>query len=87
LIGAAEASVVKSQPTQGFTALADADREDLSYEQIVVDHPDEFSPRALWHSRRTLGLPNESDKAPTQAESLMQTRSETVLRWLLASWR
>ena len=40
LIGAAEASVSKSKPTQGFSALVDADLEELSYEQIVVDHPE-----------------------------------------------
>ena len=54
LIGAAEAAVSRAKPTQGFQALADANLADLSYEQIIVDHPDEFSPRALWFSRRTL---------------------------------
>lgn len=47
LIGAAEVAVARAKPTQGFQALADADLADLSYEQIIVDHPDEFSPRAL----------------------------------------
>lgn len=82
LIGAAEVSVAKSNPTQGFTALAEADLEDLSYEQIVVDHPDEFSERAQWYARRTLGLPNESDKPPAKGDSLTQTRTETLLAWL-----
>jgi hypothetical protein len=62
LIEAAETSVAKSRPTQGFETLADADRSDLSYEQIILDHPDEFSPRAIWFSRRTLGLTNESPR-------------------------
>jgi predicted HNH restriction endonuclease/predicted RNA-binding protein with PUA-like domain len=64
LLGAAEAAVARATPTQGFQTLADADRADLSYEQIIVDHPTEFSPRALWYSRRTLGLPNATDKPP-----------------------
>jgi hypothetical protein len=81
LIEAAETSVAKSKPTQGgFQTLADADRSDLSYEQIILDHPDEFSPRAIWFSRRTLGLPNESAKPPAKAISLTQTRTETLLR-------
>jgi predicted HNH restriction endonuclease/predicted RNA-binding protein with PUA-like domain len=67
LIGAAEAAVSRSKPTQGYEVLADADREDLSYERIILDHPDEFSPRAIWYSRRTLGLPNESDGPPKAA--------------------
>jgi hypothetical protein len=56
LIGAAEASVMKSKPTQGFEALSTANLVDLSYEQIIVDHPEEFSARAQWYSRRSLGL-------------------------------
>ena len=74
--------VAKSKPTQGFTALADADLEDLSYEQIVVDHPDEFSARAQWYARRTLGLPNDGEKPPAKGDSLTQTRTETLLAWL-----
>jgi hypothetical protein len=82
LIDAAETSVTKSKPTQGFKALADADLSDLSYEQIVVDHSDEFSPRALWYSRRTLGLPNESDKPPAKSITPVQQRTERLLTWL-----
>jgi hypothetical protein len=63
-IGAAETAVAKLKPTQGFLTLADADLEELSYEQIIVDYPDEFSARAQWYSRRTLGLTNETDKPP-----------------------
>lgn len=67
LLGAAEAAVSKTKPTQGFTALADANLEELSYERIVVDHPDEFSARAVWYSRRTLGLPNDTGKPPANS--------------------
>lgn len=58
------------------------DRDDLSYEQIVVDHPEEFSPRALWFSRRTLGLANESERAPAQPSIPVQIRTEELLKWL-----
>ena len=81
LIEAAEISVAKSRPTQGFETLADADRSDLSYEQIILDHPDEFSPRAIWFSRRTLGLANESPRPPADAISPTQARTETLLKW------
>jgi predicted HNH restriction endonuclease len=81
LIGAAEVSVMKSKPTQGFTALEDADLVDLSYERIIVDHPDEFSERAQWYSRRALGLPNDTDKPPAQGASLTQVRTGQLLRW------
>jgi hypothetical protein len=82
LIAAAETSVARSKPTQGFQTLADADRSDLSYERIILDHPDEFSSRAIWFSRRTLGIPNESAKPPAQAISPTQTRTENLLKWL-----
>jgi hypothetical protein len=77
LIDAAETAVAKSTPTEGFRTLAEADLADLSYEQIVLDHPDEFSPRAIWFSRRTLNLPNDSAKPPAKAISPTQTRTET----------
>jgi predicted HNH restriction endonuclease len=82
LIDAAEISVSKSKPTQGYQTLVEADLADLSYEKIIVDHPDEFSQRAIWFSRRTLGLPNESTKPPAKAISPTQTRTESLLRWL-----
>jgi predicted RNA-binding protein with PUA-like domain len=75
LLGAAEAAVSKSKPTMGFTALADADQEDLSYEQIVVDHPEEFSPRALWYARRTLDLPIEGSRPPSGTSHAATSRS------------
>jgi predicted HNH restriction endonuclease len=82
LIGAAETSVMKSKPTQGFEALESANLVDLSYEQIIVDHPDEFSARARWYSRRALGLPNDTDKPPAPGASLTQERTGQLLRWL-----
>ena len=82
LLDAAESAVCRAKPTQGFQNLADADLEDLSYEQIVVDHADEFSPRAVWYSRRTLGLPNDSESPPTTADSDTQTRTASLIQWL-----
>lgn len=81
-IEAAETAVAKKIPTQGFTALKEEDREDLSYEQIILDHPEEFSLRAAWYARRTLGLPLETDKPPAKGESLTQSRTEAFLDWL-----
>jgi predicted HNH restriction endonuclease len=83
LLAAAETSVMKLKPTQGFEALADADLADLSYEQIIVDHPEEFSARAQWYARRTLGIPNESEKPPAPGASLTQERTEQLIAW----WR
>jgi hypothetical protein len=82
LIDAVEASVCKAKPTQGYEALSDADLEDLSYESIVLDHPDEFSARAMWFSRRTLGLPNVSNKPPAQTHGDVSTRTDNLLAWL-----
>lgn len=82
LIEAAEKSVIKSKPTQGYEELAEADLSDLSYEQIIVDHPEEFSPRALWYARRTLGLSNENDKPPAESTLPVQERTEQLLNWL-----
>jgi hypothetical protein len=84
LIGAAEAAVSRAKPTQGFTVLSDADRADLSYEQIIIDHPEEFSERALWYARRALGLPNATAKPPTNEDASTQTRTELILDWLKA---
>jgi hypothetical protein len=69
MIGAAEAAVSKATTTLGFQTLTDAGLSELSYEQIVADHPEEFSARAVWYSRRTLRLPNVSSLPPTQAGS------------------
>lgn len=82
LIGAAEVAVAKSRPTQGYETLVDANLEDLSYEQIIVDHPEEFTPRAQWFSRRTLGLPNRWTEAPTSADSKTHQHTERLISWL-----
>lgn len=82
LIEAAEVSVSKSKPTQGFEVLEEADLSALSFEQIIVDHPDEFSPRARWYARRTLGLPNESEKPPASHKLITQVRTEKLIDWL-----
>ena len=81
LIGAAENAVSRARPTQGFQTLAEADLEELSYERIVLDHPNEFSSRAIWFSRKTLGLPNDTDAAPANAESETQIRTAALVTW------
>ncbi len=82
LIEAAEISVMKSKPTQGFEVLEEADLEELSFEQIIVDHPDDFSPRALWYARKTLGIPNDSEKPPASDKLITQIRTEELINWL-----
>jgi predicted HNH restriction endonuclease len=81
-LDAAEISVSKRNPTQGYQELENADLSDLSYEQIVIDHPEEFSPRAMWFARRTLNLPNDSEKPPVRSLTPVQSRTETLLEWL-----
>lgn len=83
LLDAAEISVSKKKPTRGYEVLADADLEDLSYERIVLDHPTEFSARAIWYSRRTLGLENESEKPPAATHSDINVRTERLIDWLM----
>ncbi|MDF2116393.1 hypothetical protein PY365_12465 [Roseiarcaceae bacterium H3SJ34-1] len=82
LLDAAETAVAKAKPTQGYQNLADAELSDLSYEQIIVDHPDEFSPRAHWYARRTLGLDNDSPRPPAHSETPVQRRTANLLSWL-----
>lgn len=82
LLESAEISVCRSSPTLGFQNLLDTHHEELSYEKIVVDHPDEFSPRAIWFSRKTLGLPNESDTPPAASNSDTQSRTAVLIEWL-----
>ena len=75
LIESAEISVSKAKPTQGFEVLEDADLKALSFEQIIVDFPNEFSPRALWFARKTLGLPNDNEKPPASETLITQIRT------------
>lgn len=82
LLGAAENAVSRGTPTQGYQSLADESKEELSYEKIVIDHPEEFSSRAVWYARRTLGLPNDSDVAPADVSRDVQVRTVKVIEWL-----
>lgn len=82
LIDAAEVTVGKSKVTQGFEVLDEADMRDLSFEQIIIDHPDEFSARALWYANRTLGYPNELAKPPADLGTVTQQRTEKLIDWL-----
>ena len=79
LLGSVEIAVSRATPTLGFENLTDADRKELSYEQIVVDYPDEFSPRAVWFSRKALRLTNESDSAPTATDGDTQSQTATLI--------
>lgn len=82
LLGAVESAVARSRPTQGFETLAEVGREDISYERIVIDFPDEFSPRALWFAQDTLGLPKQTEKPPAKGDLPVQKRTEIILQWL-----
>ena len=82
LLGAAEASVAKRKPTRGYQVLEENDLEDLSYEQIVVDHPDEFSDRAGWFARDRLNLPNELDRPPAKDADWTKTATARLIGWL-----
>ena len=82
LIDAAEVTVARSKVTQGFEVLDQAEMRALSFEQIIVDNPREFSARALWYAHRTLGLPNDGEKPPADTGTLTQQRTEQVLDWL-----
>ncbi len=82
LLGAAEVSVMKPKATQGFEVLHDADKDELSYEQIIIDHPDYFTPRALWYARKRLELGNPTEKPPAASDNPTQGRCELLLEWL-----
>ncbi|WP_375403988.1 hypothetical protein [uncultured Sphingomonas sp.] len=82
LIDAAEATIAKPKATQGFKVLDKADLRALSFEQIIVDHPEEFSARASWFAHRTLGLANVSDRPPADIGTPTQQRTATLLNWL-----
>lgn len=81
LIESAEISVSKAKPTQGYEVLEEADLKALSFEQIIVDFPGEFSPRALWFARKTLDLPNESEKPPASDKLITQIRTDKLMAW------
>jgi predicted HNH restriction endonuclease len=81
LIGAAENAVSRGGHTQGYQTLADEDLQELSYEQIIMDHAEEFSPRALWYARRTLGFPNAWAQPPAGADNVTQSRCLALMDW------
>jgi len=82
LIEAAQAAVIRPRPAQGFQVLAEVGRADLSFEQIIIDYPEEFTGRAVWHARRTLGLPNALSKPPASRATVTQEKSAVLLTWL-----
>ncbi len=84
LLEAAEIAVTNAKPTAGFQTLNNAGLAELSYEQIIVDHPEEFSARALWFARRTLGLDNETAKPPARGSTPIQEQTDQLLAWLKA---
>ena len=81
-LDAAEKAVIRSKPTKGFEVLQDEDLSELSYEQIIVDNPDEFSDRALWYAKRTLGIETLTDSPPADRGTITQIRTEEILNWL-----
>lgn len=82
LLGAVESAVARTHPTQGFETLTEEGREDISYERIVTDFPEEFSPRALWYAQDALGLPKRTEKPPVKGNLPVQVRTEQILTWL-----
>ena len=82
LLGAAEASVDRAKPSEGFDLLRSLGYPELTYEQIVLDHPEEFTKRALWRSRHVLGLPNILEKPPAKAETPVHEHTDALIEWL-----
>lgn len=82
LLEAAEASVIRGTPTEGNATLTEQGRVDLLYERVVVDFEHEFSPRAVWYSKRALGLDPGSDKPPADGGKLVQIRTLALIQWL-----
>ena len=67
LIEAVEITIKRAK--QGYQTLRDVNRRDISYEQIVLDYPEEFSSRAAWRAGRTLGRPNTSRRSPAPVDT------------------
>jgi predicted HNH restriction endonuclease len=78
LLGAAEAAVCRSTPTEGFQTLVEEDLGEISYEQIVLEHPEFFSTRAAWYARRALGLENETPRPPPPESAADATIAQQV---------
>ncbi|SDZ67582.1 Predicted restriction endonuclease, HNH family [Variovorax sp. YR266] len=85
LLGAAESAVGRASPTEGFKTLTEANQSEISYEHIILDHPEEFSARAIWYSRRALGLANASPTPPVLKNGETQTRTTALVQWLRAA--
>ena len=83
LIEAAETAVSKSRPTQGYETLHREDLDDLSYEQIVIDHPEEFSARAMVLAT-DVGTCKRERKGARTAIDTGPIRTEELLSWLFA---
>lgn len=81
LIETAEKSVCGSSVSRGSQVMEAAGLVGSTFEQIIIDHPNEFSPRAVWYARKRLGLPNETEKAPSSADSITQVRTGELMRW------
>jgi predicted HNH restriction endonuclease len=76
-LGAAESAVSRATPTAGFQTLVDEDLGEISYERIVLDHPEFFTERAAWYARRALGLPNSTARPPvTEAANAFEPTDE-----------
>lgn len=88
LRGAVESAVCHHKQTKGFKTLYEVDRSEISYEQIVLDHPDDFTERALWFAKtRLFGLDKCSPAPPAISESITQKRTVNLLAWLKNSAR
>lgn len=73
---------MQSEAHARLQTLVEADLTDLSYKQIVLDHPEEFSARAIWYANRTLGLGNATEKPPVEEHSITQDRTSALVKWL-----
>lgn len=82
LRGAVEASVSKPKPSDGFEQLVQADLAQLSYERIVLDHPKEFSAKALKYARRTLGIDAQPESHKPVKLIATQGWTEGLVGWL-----
>ena len=82
LLDTAERTVTKSQATMGFETLEAENQGDLSFEQIIADHPDEFSDRAIWFARKRLRVATGSETPPASGITPVQRRTEALIAWL-----
>lgn len=64
---------------RGLKALTQANLAELSYEEIVLAHPTDFSPDAVWYARRNLSLPNEGRRPSSTTRNSDWDHDELVL--------